>query len=171
MLDGVGVPLPWGIVPLERLWQRVNVTQPAAGVDWSAQVPGGVLWVVQGFRATLTTAVAVGNRRARLSIGDGADELGAQAQISVDVTASLVATFGGLLGGVPGRVAAATLATCGLPFIYLQPGWTFGISTENLQAADQWSAVRLWVAEYQLRGLERAAERYAAAIADAVPAG
>lgn len=167
----IGLPIPWGIVPAERTRVPVDVANPAAGADWSVRTPGGKLWMVLGFRATLATSAVVANRQLRVSITDGAVERANCQAITATITANLTATLGGYRGAVPGGAGSALVGGVGLPDWPLDAGWTFGVVTVGLDAGDQWSAIRLVVEQYEVRGLERAAERYARAVADAYGAG
>lgn len=164
-MDGIGLPLQWGIIPVERNRIVVPVPSPAAGADWSVAVPGGVLWDVLTAKARLVTAVAAGNRVAALEVTDGTTLL-----------------FG--IGGVTNQAASLTIdyswlqeyATNGinptgghvpnwLPEFPLHAGYVLRSATQGIQAADQWSAVVLLVDEFKVSGLRSAMERYEAALA------
>lgn len=129
----------------------VTVASPAAGADWSVNVPGGMVWQVQAIAATLVTSVVVANRFAALLVGDGT-------------------TTPIRLGGAPAIVASLTTRFCWLrdyghsitasnpsgitiawPVIPILGGWTISSSTLAIDVGDQWSAISLFVFEVQWR--------------------
>ncbi len=169
-MEDVGLPLPWGIIPAERVRRVVPVPSPAAGAEWSVSVPGGVLWVVRAVKGRLTTSAVVANRRPDLKVSDGSIDLfgiGAltnQAANFVDDW-SWVAGYASNVGGFsPGD------ETNYFPEFPLYGGYIIRTVTRNIDAGDQWSAIVVTVDEYEVRGLERAWERYVDAVQAAVDA-
>lgn len=164
-MDRIGLPLPWGIVPTERLFQPITGANPVAGAEVLVPVPGGQVWVVQSVRVPLVTAVAVGNRRPSLIFDDGTTEF-ARAPAGLDVPATTTAALTWFREAAFGGVVGANGAVSGpLPPTVLLPGYRIRTLTLNLQAADAYGAPVLYVASYEVRGLERAARRYLEAVA------
>lgn len=165
--EDIGIPLPWRIVPAERVRRTIVVPDPAAGADFVVPVPGGVVWDVLSLKARLVTAAAVANRVPNLRITDGNEMVAtiAQQQAFPAGGTSDLSWVRGWPGPLYGTVG--TVLTNWFPEWPLYAGYTFGSITALIQAADQWSAVRVVVDEYEIRGLERAARRYAEAIVDA----
>jgi hypothetical protein len=140
-------PLGFPILEAAGVPKLVPVPTPAAGADWSTTVPGQGSWLVQAFVATLTNAVAAANRFPAVSLTDGNSEY-FRAPLSAAVIASTVLNASGAIGFLPAAVNV-TLgpSAVGLPQIILPPGSVFRVVTTNLQAADQWSAIALYVFE------------------------
>ncbi len=167
----IGLPLPWGIVPAERVFRIRGGDDPAAGAEVSVAVPGGVLWEVLSVRVPLVTDATAANRRPTLTYDDGSTEF-ARAPVGVDVVASTSAVVEWFpdanLGGVVGANGAITGP---LPRMPLEGGFRVRTVTLGLVAGDNYGAPVLYVAEYNIRGLERAANRYAEALAKAAGVG
>jgi len=116
------------------------------------------------------TGAAVAARAPRISITDGEVEVTAGRAFDADIPANSTAILGGYTGWDCGGSGATLNPGVSLPEWPLQADWTFGIVTRALQAADQWSGIRLVVAQYEVRGLERAVERYERQVAEAIAA-
>lgn len=133
-------------------WRRsrivVTVPAPAAGADWSLIVPAGHVYMVQSIQATLTTSVAVATREADLTFSDG-DTVWLVVTPATTQVASLAyrytwfATAAGLLAG--------TNSTQPIPELVMLPGAILASSTALKDAADQWSAVKLYVIDTTVR--------------------
>ncbi len=169
-MDRIGLPLPWDIVPAQRLRRVVLVSSPAAGAEFSVAVPGGVLWRVASIKARLTTAVAAANRQPNLEVTDGTTFLFGVGAVSNQVASSVVDH-----SWIQGYATNAADFTPGewsnfFPEFPLLDGYVIRTNTGNIQAADQWSQVVALVDEYQVRGLERAVERYEREVAEAIAA-
>jgi hypothetical protein len=135
-LDGEGVPL------------SISVAQPAAGADWSQTVPTGARWKVVAATAQLATAAAVATRLARLVIDDGTTPIfEAPAAASQAASLSVLYTYGQGAGG-PVTADAAVIEGPIPNDAYLPAGFRIRSSTGAIQAADQWSAIRLLVQEW-----------------------
>jgi len=166
----IGLPIPWGIVPTERLFRVVTGDDPAAGAEVSVAVPGGALWEVYSIRVQFTTDATVLSRNVRLTYDDGMTEFYRTA-LPADIPAGqnfplsfadygAWANFGNISLGV-------FIPLASMPLL---PGYRIRTNTANLQAGDNYGAPVLFVAEYQVRGLERAVERYERAVAEAIAA-
>ena len=166
-MERIGLPLPWGIVPAERLFRTVNVPNPAAGAGVNVPVPGGQVWVLIAARLRLVTSAVVANRFVRVAVTDGTDAV-FENTIERAVTASLT-TIVSLVpfGAVQGTLQAQTMQVMSVPAGPWLAGEQFQISVDAIDVGDQISQVRFYVAEYDVRGLESALERYLAAEARA----
>ncbi len=169
-MEGIGLPLPWGIIPAERVRRVVPVPSPAAGADWSVAVPGGTLWVVRALKAQLATSAVVANRIPNLRVTDGTNvvcQIAHQQNITTGTT-SILSWIAGWPGPFYGNLNQSL--TDWFPEFPLHGGYVVGPVTANLDAGDQWSAIVATVDEYEVRGLERAWERYVDAVQAAVDA-
>ena len=143
------MPHPFsGQTPWRRARVSVPVADPAAGADWSAQVPAGVLWRPVAVRATLITSADVADRLPVLAVDTGNGTF-----LSIPATAVQAASLAWLYSWpVHGNAyQVTTYAVAGIPELVLQAGWSLGVATDNLQAADQWSGITLHVVETQIR--------------------
>lgn len=132
----------------ERGWRRTRYpysqAAPAAGVDWTITVPAGRLWRVIGVLATLTTAAAVATRVVRLQATDGNATYLDLAPAATQVI-SLVRVYQWAQGLQP--LAIGGNITGALPDVVLQPGSILRVTTDAINAADQWSAPVVYVEE------------------------
>ncbi len=128
----------------------ISLANPAAGADWSATVPPGVVWDVLALTSQLATSPTAGQRYALLVLGDGAS------------TFLQIPNVGNWGASNTARVnyarnhdslhdsATPDHAIAPLPSLRLMPGWTIGSLTTGLDAGDQWSHVVLLVLVTQL---------------------
>lgn len=134
---------------LRAIPRIIPIPSPAAGADWSQQVPDGVMWRVVGCTAQLVTSATVSNREPMLHYGDGTTfplrVSGGSAQTAtqtVEYHWSIGASgFNGLPG--TGKVQAA------LPNMQISGAWVVRVVTSGLVAGDQWSAVSMYVVEIE----------------------
>lgn len=136
----------------EGAWRRsrivVGVPQPAAGADWSVPVPAGHLWNVLSILATLTTSAVVATRIPRLIFGDGVATF-------LDVppfageAASLTRRYVWVPAGQGYTTGNGILSP--LPEVPLGTGWTLATTTDAIDVADQWSAIKLAVVDTTIR--------------------
>lgn len=117
---------------------------PAAGADWTyTNVEEGNLriWYM---RAQFVTSAVVASRGNGLNVGDGTDNY-YTVRASNTQAANITAVYSGAIGD---NGAAATTVRIGWsmpgPGLYLPRGWSLVGSTNNIDAGDQWSAIRLW---------------------------
>lgn len=127
--------------------------QPAAGVEWSAAVPAGMLWQVLAIQAQLVTSAVVANRNVGLSLALGGVNVG-----RIGSQASQPASQTGIYSWLGGHGAItlnnlASGATAPFPPIPLAAGMTIASVTLAIDAGDQWSGVALYVAELSEHGL------------------
>lgn len=124
----------------------VNVANPAAGVDWTTTVPAGNTWQVQAITATLTTAVAAGSRGPSFGFDNGSVTLGRQGNNSLIAASTTGIVSMGIGMSVAVDIVSPTqLTSAGLWNTTLGAGFRVFSNTINIQAADQWSAINLYV--------------------------
>ncbi len=137
----------------ERPWRRFRIIEtgadPAAGADWTFTVPAGAVWEIVAAYAVLVTDATVVSRAARLVVNDGVADFLSIAPADVQ-TESLTYRYAWL--GVGAAYRAANGQVVALPRLVLEPGWTFGTSTEGIVAGDNWGVPRLYVLETTVRG-------------------
>lgn len=137
----------------QRPWRRSRRVEsgadPAAGIELSFTVPGGKVWELIAVFASLVTGVTVATRAVRLRLTDGStaflDLPAADTQL-----ASLTRRYNWLQAGT--AYASGSGIVSPLPRLHLQPGWTIATLTDNLQAADNWSAGQLLLVETTIKG-------------------
>lgn len=135
--------------------KQASVGNPAAGVDWRYTCPGIGVQRVVALQATFTASAAAANRFPSLTLSDGSNDF-ATAPINAAVTANLatiISTFPG--AGGQGVAAGPQLWAAPHDGWMLLPGWSIRTVTTAIDAADQWSAIRLWVAEYPTGPIDR----------------
>jgi hypothetical protein len=129
----------------------VSAANPGAGADWTISLPVNSRWKVRSLAATLTTSATVANRQVSITVADltAFKFRGFPLQ---NIPASTIA----LISAYPGTQFTSVVATdFTLPLpadMYLTgaPATTDTIAslTVGIQAADQWSAIRLMVEEW-----------------------
>lgn len=131
-----------------RLTRTINVTQPAAGADFTVTVPAGSTWVVQAVRGQLVSSAVAGNRLPALRIGDGFTELQRIAAVNNQATGlTWVYTWLPGYGYAPATGTIQNLSLGSLaPVLYA--GSTIAAVTAAIDVGDQWSGVALQVLEY-----------------------
>jgi hypothetical protein len=123
-------------------------TVPAAGADIVVTVPAHFRWRVLGLSFLLVTAAAVANRLPHLQITDGVSPVYYICAPQVQTASS--AWYYNLYPGA-GALSPATVLACnylGPADIRLMAAWTLGTNTINIQAADQYSAIRMLVEQW-----------------------
>lgn len=170
-MDRIGLPLPWGIVPAEVIRRTIAVPDPAAGAQWSVAVPGGVIWRILAGRGQFVTSAAARNREVGITYTDGSAEF-CRSWTMLNQAASSSFVYGFFpMAGTVGFGYGNIGISFPIPDLALYPGSVVSSVVVNMDANDFWQGVVLAIDEYQVRGLERAAERYARAVAEAVGAG
>ena len=128
--------------------KTVAVANPAAGADWSVQVPAGVTWEVQSVYAQLATSAVVANRFPVLVVQDaGGNTLLDANPGGGGQTATQTHKYTWAIGAGSNQNTSAN-PSAPIPDMVLPGGSTIGTTTLNLDAGDQWSAVSLFVVEY-----------------------
>ena len=127
-----------------------KIVSPAAGADIVITVPNGVFWDVNAMTALFTAGAGVANRLVGYFVKNADGQLVYQYQFGTALTANQTCTF----TFSEDYAAAPQAQGNGLnilgpsPKPWLLPNWTFGTVTAAIAAADQWSAVTVWVEEY-----------------------
>lgn len=141
----------------QRVPRILTVPTPAAGADWSITVPAGVVWEIQTIKARLVTAVAVANRGAVLVVNDSILDVfsaatGLVQAASLTTDHVFAREYGAAVTGSGSAVAIASW-----PNVPLLSAWKITSLTTAIQAADQWSAIVLYVVELRppLAGSQR----------------
>ena len=143
----------------------VTQPNPAAGADFTVNVPAGVMWKIISGQATLTTSATVATRIPQIQLTSQGHDIGVYPGNETDAASiTAVVTFSQCLPSVsaPGGLNNSTIA---LPTYPLVQGDTFGSDTVALQAGDQWSAIAFAIEEIyftnpQLAELEREVTNY-----------
>lgn len=136
------------------LFERVDpfalpIAKIAAGTDLSFQIPVGLNWNVVSVIATFTASAGVANRVINFQVKDQNGTL-VYAYPLPQLTASQSQTFlfSEDVVSVPSSLTTGGTVLVPLPSTWFSSEWTFGTSTTNIQAGDQWSAVGCWVQAY-----------------------
>lgn len=132
----------------QRRWTVLSqqVAQPAAGADWVATVPTGVVWRVRCADFLLTTSSAVANRLVRLRFKDAAGNVLHTTQPTTAIAASQTnqeMVFAPLV-----TIAGPNNSPAQAPYpawLTLPEGATIGSNTIALQTGDQFSSINLLV--------------------------
>ncbi len=139
----------------------VQVANPAAGADWSVQVPGSEAWDVRSLVATLTTSAVVANRAPRLELAE-VGIVNARFQPGRAPAASQTTRWSLVTGGPSASNTSSTVGTWGgSSELIVWPGQVIQVVTENLDAGDTWTEIALDVI-FELNRGRGAAKRYAA---------
>lgn len=122
---------------------------PAAGLDVFMTVPALVRWRIIFMTATLGTSVAVANRFPGIFMTDGSFNLfdgRAIAAVAASLTSILQASV--MPTYAPPAYGVATQYVPMPAGIILKAGSIVETKTQNIDAADQWSAINLFVEEW-----------------------
>lgn len=147
---------------MERTMRVFPVTTPSAGADFSAVVPGGRVWRPLAITAKLVTSGTAGTRAANLKLTDQTNTIVELAPFATQA-ASLTATYSWSNGSVSGAGSSAGgVITTALPDWALPAGYTITTVTTNIDTADQWSNVVVWLEEIdaQPRGVHELRRLY-----------
>lgn len=137
------------------IYSRTNryafrTVSPAAGADVVLTVPNGVLWDVNTLTALFTAGAAAANRLVGFFVKDHEGRTVYTYQTTTALTANQTTTFTFSEDFHTGMQTPAngSIILGPSPQPLLLPGWTFGTVTAAIAAADQWSAVTIWVEEW-----------------------
>lgn len=147
--DVLAWPFGHNIAPTDNRGnlRSITGTLPAAGAEISESVPTGVRWRILAFRYSLTSSVAVANRDSQLTIDDGAN-IFVQESAEAPQAASLAWRYTWAPGLVIGAQSNATVFVPLPVGLELNAGSRIRTATQNLQAADQYSAPQYFVEEF-----------------------
>jgi len=151
LAGGAYLSWPFGNIQPSCNGQGAIISQsqgnPSAGADFVYTVPTGVRQRVLSVVFTLTTSASVATREVSLIIDDSVNVLG-EFNASASQAASLVTVYTG--SAAPYAPTTNTLVV-GIPLppdVRLIPAWRLRSSTLNIQAADQYSAIRLLIEQW-----------------------
>lgn len=128
--------------------KQVPIASPAVGTDWRHICPGQGIQRIVAIRALFTAAAVAVTRLPALVLSDGSDDY-ASVPANAGVTTGLATLFSTFPGAVGAGVAAGPqLWSAPTDGWLLLPGWSLRTVTAAIDAGDQWSAIRIWLAEY-----------------------
>lgn len=126
----------------------IAVSNPAPGADWSIAVTANERWRLRAFNAQLLTSATVANRQVQFRLFDSIFTM-FLGPPSGNIPASTTAQVSGAAVATTSVVIATDIAVPIPPDLVLtsQAGivQSVGVQTINIQAADQWSNIRLHV--------------------------
>ncbi len=131
--------------------RAIVIPNPAAGAEWKYTHAGRSFLVIRSIIWTLTASAVVANRYSRLQLMMQGILVG-QFPPDAAVAASSVKTYNandsGAAQGDPGT------SNVGLPAdLIVADNMSIGSNTENLDVADQYSAIAIYAEEFTDRGL------------------
>ena len=123
---------------------RKYPASPAAGSGFSFTVPGSELWRLLSVRTVFTAGAAVANRVPKLSINDadGLEIIRMPANGTVTANGAALAQWV-RIDGMNSTAGDGAFLTS-LPRLFLEPGWQISVTATNIQAADTFTAIRMW---------------------------
>lgn len=125
-----------------------TVTNPGAGNDFGFVQPANIISRLIALTVVFATDGTGANRTPMIIIGDGTDEL-VHAIVSKDVVASKIWTIDWNILGTLYENPTSSQQTIPIPdHIWIYPGYTIDSSTNNIQAGDTYTNVRIWFHQY-----------------------
>jgi len=125
----------------------IQQANPAAGSDFTFTAAAAQRLRIDSMQAQFAASAAVATRNVEIIVDDGANAVWT-ADVAAGITASttdqIVATGTNAPTGVITTVQSIVLP----PGLILAPGWRIRSVTQNIQAADQWSAIWFNVEEW-----------------------
>lgn len=135
-------------IPGPGLYRVITGSTPSAGADISETVPANTRWELLAFRGLLTTSATVANRLTELTLDDGTTEY-FRSGTSGQQAASIIGQHSFSQGfGLLNFDGNANWSQPLPPAVMLLPGHRIRTVTNNIQAADAWTAVRYQVREW-----------------------
>lgn len=122
-------------------YQVIQITNPAAGAEFSYTVPANTRLQILSFRGLFTTDGNAANRNVRATFDDGTNIFASFPMGNGNLTASKTDTIS-LFPDAVSFFSDGGITTIPLPNVILLPGYRFKSSTTAIQVGDQWSA--LW---------------------------
>lgn len=123
---------------------------PAAGAEVNIVVPTNKYWLVMAVRFRFTTDVAAANRLPILNLDANATpDIIFQVQNTVIQTASVTHDYNfSTVSPVSEAPLTIIVKSYGIPSLVLLPGGRIRTTTNNMQGLDQYSALTVYVDEY-----------------------
>jgi hypothetical protein len=149
-------PVCWPVIPQDfpqqkpGAFRQQQITTPAAGADFTINVPNFMRWRIISLRATLVTSAAVANRAAILQFNNAGNVLYNACAANLQAASLTVGySWGAGVTTLLATVGATTPnAETSIPVdLTLSAGMTITSTTQNIQAADQWSAIFMLIEE------------------------
>lgn len=129
-------------------YKVVPVNNPAAGADIAVPMTGIGAWLILSVAFQLVTSAAAGNRLVSLTVDDGTTVYGRYPASAIQATNTtfLYTAF----AGSSGTPAAGNAIPVSFPDTgaWLPAGSTLRTLTQTKDAADQYSAISLYVIEF-----------------------
>jgi hypothetical protein len=130
----------------------IVVQQPAAGADWSYVIGGPVWYKLHAIVGQLVTSATVAARSVAFTVkytGILCAQFGATATQAASLTVVYSFADTSVLSADPGTIHVPTTSD-----MVFKDAITIGTRTASIQAADQWSAIALYVEEFTDRCLD-----------------
>ena len=134
-----------GGLAVEGIHREISVPSPAAGAEWSFTLPSGYDYLVALGRATFVASAAAATRTPGFQISNGDGLQFYASQPGTSVAATLTQTVSYSTDGAQGPSGASAVNTIDVPEVILPGGWRIGSLTGLIDAADQYSAIRLYL--------------------------
>jgi len=131
---------------LQGVFRVEAVDVPAAGAEFSNTVPTGRIWRILSLHFLLTSAVAAANRFVQIRITSPSGARIWQAGGNFTQVASLGVRYSMANAGILGNSVAGGEGSVMIPLpsdFWLLQGFTIASVTQNIQAADQFSSIRI----------------------------
>ena len=136
-------------LPFFRTEQVSNI---AAGADWSIVAPGRGYWLLLSVYAKLVTSAVVANRQAQFTVDDQSTTY-FKVPLGAAIAASSTVEYCGFAGAQASAIAGGTVVFPLPPTgLLLPPGARFRITTALIDAGDQWSNVAASIQEFPVSG-------------------
>lgn len=129
---------------------QLDITNPAAGADWVHTVPDRHIIRPLALNYLLTADATVISRLSQLRLRDPSADVIALTQPTLVQTASTVITYSSSINPFILNSIGNAADYVPMPEIRLPQGFDLGTATQNLQAADQYSAISFTFEEWLL---------------------
>lgn len=120
---------------------------PAAGANWNLATASTQRWRIQSVNAVFSASAAVANRIARLFVDSGGAKMGFF-PLNAVITAGQTVQCTWAPGIIPVTTDPAVLMGTLPNNLQIENGQDIGTNTTNIQAGDQWSAIRVLVEQW-----------------------
>jgi hypothetical protein len=132
-----------------RGWTTLfQVGNPAAGANFTLNIPTGEQWVLRSLRCILTTSAVVGQRVPALTLQTGAGAIMVHSPSNVNQTATNVFSYT-WFAGAAGIANVGNAVICAWPIeLRMQSGWQLQTITALLDVGDQYSSINLCVERF-----------------------
>lgn len=126
----------------------VSVKKPAVGIDWTQQVPGGVMWRVNTIQATLAINISSAVESVEVQYTVNGLNVG-KFQSPTTPTAGATVTLAAAIGqNLPSAFPDPNILAIWMPDILLPAGSKIASTCPSLGITDQWSNINMFIDEY-----------------------